>query len=181
MPIAQDLESPRSGLQKQTFCIYSLPRSGSAWLSLFLSGRDSFCYHEPLSDYPLPRLFEQIAARPERAVGIMDTAGYRIAPKAALSFHQRFLLLRDPEEIRRSSAKFGIEFDAHAERERLCALDGQVIDYQFLSDLNYLEVLWTRIVGDGFDIERARLLLEMRVERDVRKFFAARPHLMRAA
>jgi hypothetical protein len=166
--------------QKRTFCIYSLPRSGSAWLSVFLSGRDSFCFHEPLSDYPLPRLLERINARSERVVGIMDTAAYRSNPQAAERFDQRFILLRDPEAIRRSSARFGIHFDAHAEQERLCALDGQAIEYARLSDLDYLANLWTRIVGEGFDVERARLMLEMRIERDVRLFFANRPQLSAA-
>ena len=147
---------------------------------MFLTGRSSFCFHEPLSDYPLPRLLERINARPERVVGIVDTAAYRTNPRAAQSFDQRFILVRDPEEIRRSSARFGVHFDVHAERERMCALDGQVIEYARLSDLDYLENLWTRIVGEGFDIERTRLMIEMRIERDVRLFFANRPQLSAA-
>jgi hypothetical protein len=165
--------------KKRTFCIYSLPRSGSTWLSVFMSGRDSFCYHEPLSDYSLPELLERIGNRHETAVGIIDTAAYRASPRAAEYFERQFVLLRDADDIRSSSARFGVSYDVGLEMERLRASipKATAIEYESLWDVSYLRNLWVQAIGTEFDEERARLMIEMRIERDIGQFFANRPQL----
>ena len=54
------------------FFIFSLPRSGSAWLSVFFTHGNAFCYHEPLAEsQPLSVLFNRPGI-----VGAIDTLAY---------------------------------------------------------------------------------------------------------
>jgi len=160
------------------FFIFSLPRSRSAWLSLFLSSADSFCFHEPLGDEV--SLVDRMAARPEPVVGAIDTGAYRSyeAVLEMLPDAHYFMLYRDPVEIQRSSDKFGVTFDARKEYERLCDIPvAHTIYANGLNDVDYLESLWVAIVGTPFDRERAPLMTEMHIERDVYRYFSNRPHL----
>ena len=158
--------------------IYSLPRSGSAWLSLFLSGPESFFFHEPLVEKQhLFTLFE----RPYRVVGGVDTSAYQTPARVVreLPGASLYALRRDLNGIRSSSEAMGfgsINFEEE-ERRFLCATDGlPVIKYELLSDVDYLAWVWNALVGGDFDRVRALQMIEMRVERDLqmvtRKYFA---------
>lgn len=169
---------------RPSFFIFSLPRSGSSWLSVFLTGPDSFCYHEPTADYDIPTWEGMAKARPERIVGAVDTGAYIQAPEIWNSFPKAkfFSLVRDPHEINKSSRWIGIEnYDAYKEREVLDSLKHEKILYSKIWDLGYLEEIWDRVIGTRFDSERARLLKEMRIERDVFSFFNIRPEIALAA
>ena len=167
------------------FFIFSLPRSGSAWLSMFLSGRDSYCYHEPLADFTADAWIEQAQKRPEEIVGGVDTGAYRwptlltgLLPGAKL-----FVLVRNREEIKRSwnSLRFNALpeniMDAEVEKIRAISVGMERIYHAHLGDVSYLEDLWGRVIGTPFDRERALLLSEMRVTRDVPVFMGRRPWL----
>lgn len=160
---------------RASFFIFGLPRSGSSWLSVFLSGRDSFCYHEPTADARPEEWTTAAYQRPESIVGAVDTGAYLYADlvRAAMPNAQFFVLLRDPDEINVSSHKCGISgYDAWAEHSRLTALPFPRLHHESLRELNYLESLWDRVIGTKFDAERARQLLEMNVQRDVQRFIA---------
>ena len=156
------------------FFIFSLPRSGSAWLSVFLSGPDSYCYHEPTADMPYPHWAGHIAHRRETVVGGVDTRAYQYAAGLMLSLPEaRFLsLVRDPAEINASVHKLGYSFDAPTEREKLDALQLDPIHYENLRDIEYLCALWAHLIGTPFDEERAQHLIEMNIQRDVKRFMA---------
>jgi len=154
------------------FFIYSLPRSGSTWLSVFLTGHDSFCYHDPFGD-------ERIVPRTEKVVGAVDTGAYRMTPivDALYPEARRFVLYRDIEQIQASTDRHGVKFNAAEEMKILDAIEVPRIYSSMFGDLEYLEILWKAIIGLPFDAERARMLSEMRIDTDVRKYFAHRPYL----
>jgi hypothetical protein len=125
-----------------------------------------------------------MAARSEGVVGAIDTGAYRTPGviQSMLPSAQYFMLYRDPDEIQRSSDKFGVKFDARKEYEHLDAipLSWHTIYADLLGDIEYLESLWYLVTvqrGLEFDRERAELLIEMHIERDVHRYFSNRPHL----
>lgn len=162
------------------FFIFSLPRSGSAWLSMFLTGKDSFCYHDPSADMDEDELRIRMSRRPEKVVGAVDTGAY-VRATDIRSEYRCFRLYREPVEIRRSSLQFGVDYPAEAESRKLYALESLAgmtrIEYSGFQDILYLEHLWDEIVGTEFDAERARVFQEMTIERDIAKFFNQRPQL----
>lgn len=164
---------------RPSFFIFSLPRSGSSWLSVFLTGPDSFCYHIPTADRT-PLEWRGIASqRPEKVVGAVDTMAY-IAPQEIIEVIPKanfFTLVRDPRDIDRSSRWHHVPYDAFKEREVLDSFKFEKIIYSHLGKLSYLEEIWGKVIGTPFDAERAKHLIEMRIERDVYFFYESRPSL----
>ena len=153
---------------KKHFFIYSLPRSGSAWLSLFLSQPGAFCIHEPLANEE--ELMDQMARRSEEVVGAIDTSAY-VEPLKLPSEVQTLILWRDWQDVEQSSLRMGFEVDVRTQ-QRILTMNvsmtaANTIRYKDLGNLNYLETLWKELVGTEFDRERAEYLVEMRVERSV--------------
>src|SRR5580765_5943910 len=140
---------------RSSFFIFSLPRSGSSWLSVFLSGPDAFCYHEPTADLSPQQWADQASLRPESAVGAIDTGAYRIAETVRLALPPRcecYVLVRQPFEVDRSTKKLGItSYDAHGEHEKLMRLPYPKIFYEDLRDVDYLRMLYTQIIGAHCD------------------------------
>lgn len=151
---------------KKHFFIYSLPRSGSAWLSMFLSQPGAYCFHEPLADDE--PLMERLARRPEDVVGAIDTSAYTdpitFPPEVPV-----YVLWRNWNEIQDSSLRMGYDVDIQFEQRILTRnvtmTASNTIRYRDLDNLDYLEVLWKELVGTSFDRERAEFLIEMKVER----------------
>jgi hypothetical protein len=153
---------------KKYFFIYSLPRSGSAWLSMFFSQPGAFCIHEPLANEAL--IIEQMKARPEEVVGAIDTSAYSEPPTLPPEV-RTFVLWRDWQDVEQSSLRMGFDVDVRAQQriltQNVWMEKANTIRYKDLGNLNYLETLWREIVGTSFDRERAEYLVEMRVERSV--------------
>lgn len=134
------------------FFIYSTPRSGSAWLSNFLTYAGSFCQHEPLAygglyfaDYPV--------------TGAIDTGaafvGYK-PPEDVEIFH----LSRDKYEVKKSLEKIGLKsYDLTLYRGGF--------RYSDLFNVDYLEILWGLVTKLPFDRLRTEALLEMNVQRNI--------------
>lgn len=160
------------------FFIYCLPRSGSCWLSVFLTAFDSYCYHEPLADMTVQQLKARLVQRPDYTAGAIDTGAYRTGKVAGL---RGFVLKRSLKEVQESANRNGVRYDAAEEAGVLANVTAGMpeIDYHQLSDVWYLERIWSDLVGTPFDRERAGFFTELRIERDLGKFFAARPHLGR--
>ena len=134
------------------FFIYSTPRSGSAWLANFLTYGDSFCKHEPLVDGRMV-----FADRP--VSGAIDTGaafiGYR-PPEGTEIFH----LSRDKVAVLSSLARLKTyKWDLSKYKTGF--------EYERLFDIGYLEDLWNKVTGLQFDKERAEMLIEMNVQRDM--------------
>ena len=144
------------------FFIFATPRSRSAWLSVFLTGKDSFCYHELTVEdgwKNTPTL------RDEKVVGAVDTLAslypdtvYAAFPKASF-----FTLERDRNEINASIKKLGFDLDAR----QIVLPKHNRIYFDKLNDVGYLAEIWSMIIGEGFDAERAKMLIDMNVQRDI--------------
>jgi hypothetical protein len=122
-------------------------------LSNFLTYGGSFCQHEPLANGPEVYF-------PDYAVsGAIDTGaaflGYK-PPEDVELFH----LDRDKYEIRKSLERIGLkayDLSAYASGFR----------YRDLFDVNYLENLWGLVTRLPFDRDRAEMLIEMNVQRNI--------------
>ena len=131
-----------------------MPRSGSAWLSNFLTYGDSFCKHEPLAEGVMKFADSPVS-------GAVDTGaafvGY-LPPEGTRIFH----LSRDIWEVQKSLMRIGLPTI-----DLSCYLTG--FEYGRLFDVGYLENLWGEVTGLPFNKERAEMLIEMNVQRDVEK------------
>lgn len=164
---------------KPAFFIFSQMRSGSSWLSVFLTSPKSYCYHEPTADYSVSKWKEVSNNRPEPIVGAVDTGAhyfsesiYKLLPNTKF-----YTLHRDPYEVSRSVRNIPIEgYDAFAECTKLKALEHESIFYSKLHDIEYLEDTWDVIIGTPFDAERAKVLIEMQIERNIKEFYMERPN-----
>jgi hypothetical protein len=166
------------------FFIYCLPRSGSAWLSVFLSGFDAFCYHEPLADMSPEQLNERFGQREDFTTGAIDTGAYRLqrgAVAAAIPAVRQFVLRRDTIDVQAAADANGMIYDAHEELGRLLNVTAGLpeIDFSRFDDVWYLKSVWEDLIGSPFDAERARLFVEFNVTRDLGKFLGTRPYLRR--
>ena len=134
------------------FFIYSTPRSGSAWLSNFLTYGGSFCQHEPLANGGMFFTDHPVS-------GAVDTGasfvGY-LPPEGVHTYH----LYRDPLEVKRSLRRAGLP---------LYPMDDYKMGFEYgrLFDFGYLEYVWGEVVGLPFDRARAEMLIELNVQRDI--------------
>lgn len=135
------------------FLIYSTPRSGSAWLSNFLTYGGSFCQHEPLADgggiyfpdYPVSGAIDTGAA----------ILGY-IPPDGVEVFH----LCRNKQEVADSLKRIGLPtYDLSRYKSGF--------QYRDLFDIDYLEIVWGVVTKLPFDRNRAEMLIEMNVQRSI--------------
>jgi hypothetical protein len=146
------------------FFIFSLPRSGSAWLSVFLTHGNSFCYHEPLAErQPLSVLFDRPGI-----VGAVDTLAYT-RPEIRNAYRS-FVLERDISDIEKSSHKCGVQYKAPVKEFDAATSGLESINYHKLDQINYLERIWHRVVQTEFDRPRALQLIEMNIQRDLQRF-----------
>lgn len=152
-----------------------LPRSGSAWLSVFLSHGNSFCFHDLLADVGADQLVWRYMKRKEEVVGSIETATYKTDPTPSLPPSTQFFYIhRDWKEIEESWRRLGGGgIDVLEEYEKMLTmvknLDARRLDYSKFSSLTYLSWVWGTVVGSGFDAERAEYLIEMNITRDVQK------------
>lgn len=151
---------------KKRFFIFSLPRSGSSWLSVFLSGPGAYCYHEPFADGGWIQLYEKWDRRSERVVGAIDTSAHQrnLGLQPDVNY---FVLWRDKSAIQSSMRLRGWVMDLDSEISKLTRATVNCIPlyYNYLNEVNYLENIWGSIVGLPFDRERAEYLIEMNVQR----------------
>jgi hypothetical protein len=151
---------------KRRFFIFSLPRSGSSWLSVFLSGPGSYCYHEPFADGD--NVEAKWAGRPEECVGAIDTSAHKRGMYPVCSAY--FVLRRHKHEISSSLKLKGWVLNLDTELDALDSIATTFqclpIYYRWLIEVSYLETIWNSVTGGlPFDRERAEYLSEMNIQR----------------
>lgn len=156
---------------KRRFFIFSLPRSGSSWLSTFLSMPGSYCYHEPFADGDWLALRTKWDNRAESCVGAIDTSAHQrftgvdvVAAEAVC-----FVLHRHKRDIESSLRRRGWVMDLGKEIDQLDKLTYSTcisLYYNWFNEIRYLETIWNSITGGlPFDRERAEYLIEMNIQR----------------
>lgn len=146
------------------FIIYALPRSGTAWLSNFLTYGNSFCYHDPFPPFILPTQANH--------TGFITTLGHKLKVPAAKS---SFALIRNPEDIELSCQRLKIANTETPETIRDFEFLTRTMPkfyYEELFDIEYLRRLWKTVVGPGFHEARASALIDLRVEADLVRYAA---------
>jgi hypothetical protein len=152
------------------FFIFSLPRSGSAWLSIFLTYGGSFCYHEPSAERePLDKLFERPGS------GAIDTLAYTHPER--YKKYRLFVLARAADQIEESSRRCGVNYRAPIVEFNRVTYGLPQIEHCRLSDIDYLQQVWSMIVGTPFDRDRTEQLAGMNITRDLSKISSKVPAL----
>lgn len=160
---------------RQPFFVCALPRSGTAWLSNFLTWGDCFCMHEGLcgcsSFEELQEQFDQ--ARTTHA-GCCDTAIahvlpylYQYWPKAKYVF-----IIRNLADIGRSLTR--LNFEPHSIIEPMLfpfwwgisnIPGAMVIDFKDLFSSVTMTRLWDFLeIRDPFPFQRFQMLRDMHIE-----------------
>lgn len=131
------------------FLIYAMPRSGSAWLANFLTYDGLVCHHDPLGRMSFDEVNALDAA--------IDTGAYLFPGR--LNAERSFALVRNREASNLSLKKIGLPMISEYQ-----GLELPTFFYERLFDIGYLQDLWAQVRGEGFDAERARMLIDLNVQ-----------------
>lgn len=165
------------------FIGFATPRSGTAWLSNFLTYGDySFCRHEALFGCESLTDYEDSIDRIAAPVkGSIDTAAPFLAEKMYGRFkdtHKFFVVIRDFDEVERSLVNIKLDasmleysFDSLAEMIEQCPWI-PIIGYDRLFDNETLIGLWKYLeIPAPFPLQRLEMLREILVEDGLSKGF----------
>jgi hypothetical protein len=113
--------------------------------------------HEPLAYSPTLEGY--------RVVGGVDTGGALVLDeiRRRLPGVRLYALVRDPEEVRASLEALGLPWFDYP------TLDLPTFEYARLFDVGYLSEVWEELCGPGFDPVRAEMLIELNIQRDVKR------------
>lgn len=158
----------------QPFIVYSLPRSRSKWLSVFLSYSDHVCHHDlPVEVHSVSDLRDRLSIEGHGTVetglttawGLLD----RAFPKA------RIVVVRRPlDEVKASLARHGWnygdgELEAHVRRleEISCLPNALTVDYSALGDERICAKVFEHCLRRPFDRDWWLNLKDQRLEIDM--------------
>lgn len=165
---------------KKYFIIYTLPRSGSAWVANFLTIPGySICLHDPLCEHKSVRdLKARLDSYSEKYVGIVDTLAYRVFANLRTVFPtaKTVALVRPEKDINASLKKLGANamLDTETFPFRLVAKHcDKMISYEGLFNERVegytAELLFRSTVGQystvPYNPERTKQLLSLNVQR----------------
>lgn len=154
----------------KTFCIGGLPRTGTGWLSAFLTTDKSACLHEGLkfNNGSYRDLFEGLGK------DICGDAGSHIpivyADVLASYPDTKFVIVeRDPEEVKPTAARLGITADwvdytqdALVEMEK--AVEVMKISFSDLFTLDGSKRVWEYCLGYEFDSIRWEIFRRLNIQ-----------------
>lgn len=158
---------------QQRFRITGFPRSGLAWLSVFLTTGESFCAHEARK-WGADKILEP---RPEPYIGDA-CSGYAVerAPVDVVVQRPRVEVwkrLNEIEDFRRYFSKVQISHILdRCEEGMMRAVENGAMPVAFreLFTLDSLEAIWHRCLGEPFtepDKKRAELLTRLNIQTDI--------------
>lgn len=131
------------------FLIYAMPRSGSAWLANFLTYDGLVCHHDPLGRMS----FEEA----NQLDAMIDTGAYLFRNR--LKAEKEFSLVRSVKDSNRSLMKLGLPPWSEPQNT-----PGPTFCYERLFDIGYLQNLWALVRGTPFDVERAKMLIDLNIQ-----------------
>lgn len=143
------------------FMVIGLPRSGTTWLSNWLTTDTTLCLHDPTASYTLPDLD---ALTSTKTLGIADTA-LALNPKWVNDHSARKLvLIRDHEEINESLANAGLPLLDPILSKRLLEIKAPHILFQDLFNPATAQKIYEYLTLKPFDAERHKYLTELNVQ-----------------
>lgn len=167
------------------FFIIALPRSRTAWLSVLLSHRNAFCFHELSSRVAdLTEMKAVFERAPYDFVGNCDSLLVKYFPDFRDVFPDAPVLLvkRDPIQVLRSYRKLtgaDLTTDARILLDRLSTLTGRsgvmTVDFEHLSDEDTMRQCWVHCLpGMPFDRTRFHEMCGLNVQIDLEGDFFRR-------
>jgi hypothetical protein len=159
----------------RNFFIFGYPRSGTAWLSNFLTWGNSFCFHDISKGVETLDEMEQAFLRVGcEHVGSADNTGLIMLPKLRERFPEAKMLfvLRDPAEVKIDLATVGFdvtgvdqlgEFMTAAVSDS--SLNSAVMHYDSLMSATMMKQVWDFLgLTEEFPFRRFELLRAMNIE-----------------
>lgn len=131
------------------FFVTGLPRSKTAWFSVYLCQGDCSCYHERLAQVGLPGMLSHQRERPF-LVGDSDSGLLMVWEQLVRRFPNSpwIHIIRDVEDAKRSSLEYGIP-----EQNFLFAVEQQERFRETMEGSSkYLEIPFDFTEGDLFDV-----------------------------
>ena len=170
----------------RTFFVLSLPRSGTAWLSNFLTWGNAHCFHEvSYGCESLDDIKKAFSNANMPVVGSADTATCMFADKLHEAFPgSKFLIvIRDKEAVRQSLQHNGFDDSgldmlgrALSDAARNEELDGATIPFEALFTQTGMRQVWEFLEMQGpFPWQRLEMLRDMNIQ-DVARFQCTTPY-----
>ena len=151
------------------FMVLAAPRSGTAWVSNWLTTDRSLCLHDPLFKWHY-KDWDRLPFQREK-LGVACTGIAVLNPNWARSYPCRKLVIHRPiGEINASLGKLGlpalgIEWDL-----ALDAIDGYHVQWDLLtSPSKQAELVWDWLLGLPYDADRHLALAELNIQRDLNR------------
>ena len=150
-----------------SFMVIGAPRSGTAWVSNWLTTERTLCLHDALFTHDIEDL-DKISH--DRPLGLADT-GLALRPEWVQAHTARKVILhRDQVEIEASLAKAGLPSTAAINwHEKLNQLDGLHVHWRVMFERPH--IIHTYLFGDEipFDAVRHAVLAKLNVQVDFDK------------
>jgi hypothetical protein len=165
-------------MSAKPFLITGLPRSRTAWLSVFMTTGTSMCYHDAVTKIgsieELPKLFE---SEFYKHVGISDCSVGFFLEWILENIRPRTVIVdRDPAEVTNSMARLGFPRTNLAPLLHAQLLKFQKhplvmwIPFEALNRKRVIErMYWHLTPGEAFDEARYEHLAKMRIETDLKR------------
>lgn len=168
------------------FLVTGMPRSMTAWLSVFLTTGTSLCYHEPtwkISD--IKQLRSLYESQFYKFVGIADHALGFFLPEILQSLRPRTVVVwRDPKEVQDSLAKIGLPRTNFVDllAEAIAPFHNHPlvlwVPFEALNEKRTAQkIFWHLMPGEPFDEPRYEELSKMMIETNpIKTIIAAERH-----
>lgn len=177
-------------MSARPFLITGLPRSRTAWMSVFCTTGDALCYHEPIAKLrdisELPALFQ---SEFYKHVGISDsTLGFFLDWILSHIQPRTLIIERDPQEVSASLLRLGLPDTNFVEMlsEKLAASKAHPlvmwVPFDALNSKRVMQkIFWHLMPGAAFDEERyeqlSKMEIEVRLDDAVQEAARGRPNL----
>lgn len=141
-----------------SYFVAGLPRSRTAWLSVFLSQSRQYCYHEAIDGcYSISDYKDKIKGCGDSSTGLMTIDVQKLYPKSKI-----VIITKNSEQLENcigwcnefynmDSREFMLE-----QQEKLLKLDGLRINQSDIS--NRLEDIWSHLIGTEWNDIYKRLV-----------------------
>jgi hypothetical protein len=158
------------------FLIIGLPRSRTAWMSLFMTTDNTICYHEPSEAISsIDQLDPYFNKDNYTFSGISDSnMGFFARPIMEKYKTKTLVIDRDLITVENSVALMGIPKTDYCSKLKNALIeikhnpDVMWVPYHSLDSLRVLEKIWWHLMpGLAFDEDRAKLFMKMNIQVDL--------------
>lgn len=153
------------------FMIIGLPRSGTTWLSNWLTTDKLLCIHDPLYKMHYTALDDYAAMYRYKydKIGVSCTGLWRWSEWVNNHSAKKIVVHRDIRDINNSLAKLNLPILDDSLVKSLDHIDGLHINYDDMFNLDHAKMIFDYITQSEFDMLRYELLREFNVQPEFEK------------